>query len=380
MRARRSGWALAVAALVVLAGACATEADDPLAGEPGGAREPGGAAEQAPPEQQPADFEATASYLDKVSDQSTGEAHRIEMSMAIRASAEGERLDIEAPLLTGEEEGGRFEMHMDMGQWIDEMAAGLGEPGAPPGLDLTMDMVGDEQTLYMRAPFFGALLAEAPPGTDLGPMEDLAVISDRWGRIDLTQLGGFSLGQVQGTMGGPAGSDPRVLLELVAGADSVEDVGSEQIDGTVVHGLAARLSMADLLEAQGMNPEDFVNQMAAGMGAAPGAGLDAEAAAERLLAHEVPFEVWVDGSGYVRRVSYEMDMAAMLGSGIDSGIGSGGVEEFVVGTTMDFSDYGDESIAIEFPTDAIDVTEAYREMLRASAAQAAGAAGDPQGS
>lgn len=389
MRARR-GWAWAgvpvLAVSVALTGACATEADEsPLADTE--ASEPGAGPERAETEEataeEPADFEATPRYLDKVSDQSTAEAHRLEMTMSIRAvgSRPGERLDIEAPMVTGEQDGTRFEMRMDMGQWIEEMTAASGEPGPPAGTDLTIDMMGDDQTLYMRAPVFGELLAEAPPGTDLGPMEDLAVLADRWGRIDLTQLGGFSLGQVQGTVGGPTGSDPRVLLDIVAGAEGVEDLGSGEVDGTTVYGLAASLSMADMLEAQGMDPEDFTNQMTAGMGVAPGAGgIDPEAAADRLLAHEVPFEIWVDGAGYVRRITYEMDMVALLGPGIDQGIGAGGLEEFVLGTTMDFSDYGDDSIVIEFPTDAIDVTETYRDLLAANAAAAAAAAGDPEGS
>jgi hypothetical protein len=75
-----------------------------------------------------------------------------------------------------------------------------------------------------------------------------------------------------------------------------------------------------------------------------------------------------------------MDMLDMLGPGVDDQLGAGRPTEFTMGTTMDFSDYGDDSIVIEFPTDAADVTEAYRGMLEANAAQAAAAAGNPLGS
>jgi hypothetical protein len=388
MRARRSSggrWALASALVVAaLANACATRADDdPLAAA-------GTSDTTATTEGQPAsgtgggEVEATARALAQASERSTGEPHRVEMSMSMHAagSGPGEQIDAEAVLMTGEQNGDAYEFHMDMGPWMDEMMSSLPPSERPPvDLDLTMDMAGDAHTLYLRAPMFAEIAAEAPPGTDLGPVEDLVALGDQWGRIDIDALGGLSLSELQGTTGGlGGGSDPRAILDLVAGADDVEDLGADQIDGTPVTGMAARLSLGEMLEAQGVDPEEFSNQFSAGLGVGPGTNVDPDELAQRYLAIEIPFEVWVDDAGYVRRVSYEMDLLEMVGPGLDEGLGAGGPTEFTMGTTMDFSDYGDPSIAIDFPTDAVDVTEAYRAMLDASAAEAAAAAGNPVGS
>jgi hypothetical protein len=387
MRARRgSGGAIAAALIVaVLASACATRADeDPLAAG-GAADETTDTTEATDGDPSGGEVEASARALAQASERSTGEPHRVEMSVSMYAagSGPGEQIDAEAVLMTGEQDGDAFEYHMDMGQWMDEMMSSL-----PPGsgsnpleeLDLTMDMAGDAQTLYLRAPMFAQLTEVAPPGTDVGPIEDLAALGDQWGRIDISQLGGFSISELQGSAGGFGGSDPRAVLDLVAGADDVEDLGADVIDGTPVTGMAARLSLAEMLEAQGLDPEAYSNQIGAGLGVGPGTNVDPDELAERYLAIEIPFEVWLDDAGYVRRASYELDLLDMIGPGVDDQFGAGGPTELTMGTTMDFSDHGDESIAIDLPTDAVDVTEAYREMLEANAAAAAAAAGNPVGS
>jgi hypothetical protein len=406
MRARRSSggatgrshgrWPLAAALVVAaLASACATKADDdPLLGaaadETGEANDApattdGDASGDTGTDTGAGAGEATARALAQASERSTDEAHRVEMSMSIHAagSGPGEQLDAEAPLMTGEQDGDAYEFHMDMGEWMDEMMSSVGpEAGGNPlaGLDMTMDMAGDAHTLYLRAPMFAQLAEQLPSGTDLGSIEDLAALGDQWGRIDIDELGGLSLSEVQGTIGGLGGSDPRAMLDLVAGADDVEELGADQIDGTPVTGMRARLSLGEMLEAQGIDPEEYSNQIGAGLGVGPGTNVDPDELAERFLAIEIPFEAWVDDAGYVRRVSYEIDLLDMLGPGVDDQLGSGGPTEFTMGSTMDFSDYGDDGIAIDVPPDAVDVTEAYGEMLEASAAEAAAAAGNPVGS
>jgi hypothetical protein len=391
MRARRSSggrWALAgvlVVAASASASACATRADeDPLLGaaaadetsDPGGTSETDAASGAG---------QATARALAQASERSTGEAHRLAVSMSMHASGSrpGEQLDIDAPLMTGEEDGSSFEVHMDMGPLFDQMASSMGPEasGSPvDDVDLTMDMAGDEQTLYIRAPMYAQLAEAAPAGTDLGPVEQLAALGDGWGRVDLAELGNFSLSEVQGSLGGPGGSDPRVILDLVAAADDAHEAEAQQIDGTTVPCTGAQLSMGEMLEAQGMDPEEYSNQIAASLGVGPGTNVDPDELAERYLAIEIPFEVCVDDGGYVRRVSYEVDLLEMVGPGMDGGLGAGGPTEFTMGTTIDYSDYGDESISIDFPPDAADVTEAYRNVLEASAAEAAAAAGNPVGS
>ena len=215
------------------------------------------------------------------------------MSMHASGSGPGEQLDAEAPLMTGEQDGDAYEFHMDMGEWMDEMMSSAGpEAGGSPlaGLDLTMDMAGDAHTLYLRAPMFAQLAEEIPSGSELGAIDDLAALGDQWGRIDVDELGGFSLSELQGSTGGFGGSDPRATLEMVAGADDVEDLGADEIDGTAVTGMGARLSLGEMLEAQGLDPEQYSNQFSAGLGVGPGTNLDPDELAERYLAIEIPFE------------------------------------------------------------------------------------------
>ena len=75
----------------------------------------------------------------------------------------------------------------------------------------------------------------------------------------------------------------------------------------------------------------------------------------------VPPEAWVDEQGLVRRVVLTVDMGSVV-EAMDLPAGAGPFE-VSSGTTMDLFDYGDESIEIEIPTDYVDITDPYREML-----------------
>jgi hypothetical protein len=64
---------------------------------------------------------------------------------------------------------------------------------------------------------------------------------------------------------------------------------------------------------------------------------------EVVVGAEIPSEIWVDGDGYVRRLFFEYDMVELL-SGSGSGLDSRGIDEFVAGSTVDYFNYGDETI------------------------------------
>jgi hypothetical protein len=348
MRARRSSggrWALASALVVaVLANACAGEAgDDVVSGS--------------------VDFEATGRFLSAASQRSAGEPFRVEVSMAMDVAGGGEEISLDAPIMTGEQDGRGYEYHMDMEEWLSQVPGGAASLG---GGDLTMDMTGDASALYIRAPIYASLAEQAGPA-GIGPMGELAELGDRWGRVDLEALGDLSVIDLQSTAGAPGGTDPRAMLDAVASADDVEELGTDEIDGTPVNGLGARLSLRELLEAQGVDGERFIDQMSANLGGLNQTGsAGSDAVTETVFQAEVPFEVWVDGDGYVRRVAYDMDALEIL-SGME-GFASGRLDRFVTSQTIDFSDYGADDIEIEHPSDAVDVTDAYRRMLEAGQA------------
>jgi hypothetical protein len=345
------GWRRALAPALVAAAlsACATEADTDGAGDDvvTGA----------------VDFEATGQYLAAASQRSAGEPYRFETSMAMEIAGDGDELSLDAPIMAGEQDGASYEYHMDMEEWVSQVPGSAGALGG----DLSIDMASDGTALYIRAPMYASLAEQAGPA-GIGPIGELAELGDSWGRVDLGALGDLSLADVQSTTGGSAnGSDPRAMLDAVASAEDVERLGTDEIDGTPVNGLGADLSLRDLLEAQGVDAERFVDQMAATVG-----GLNqadpavSDEVFQTVFEAQVAFEVWVDGDGYVRRVSYEMDNLEIF-SGME-GLASGRLDQldrFVTSETLDFTDYGAADISIDLPSDAVDVTDAYRRMLEA---------------
>jgi hypothetical protein len=338
-----------VLVLATLGAACADEADDAggdvVTGE--------------------VDFEPTGRYLAAASERSTSVPFQFEMSMAMHAGGRGDEIDVDAPVMTGAQDGERYDFHMDMGPWIEQTMTETGQSPDLPADELTMDVVGDRETLYVHAPMYAALAESGVPS--MGPVAQLAELGDGWGRVDLTALRDLSVANVQSTAGAPNGSDPRALLQVVAGADDVEELGEDAIDGTQVHGLSADVSLGEMLEAQGVSADRFVDQMSANLGPNLGSAPDGfvEGVMSTIVETDVPLEVWTDGSGYVRRIGYTFDLADMF-SGMREFPRQ--IESFEMGTTMDFSGYGDSVEIDDPPADAVDVTDTYRQILEAGQA------------
>lgn len=276
---------------------------------------------------QPAGFAATKDYLVGLVDDTADEAFRFEMAMDIEGLPSG----MEMPSMTGEQDGELMSMTMDM----SAMAEG---EDLPPGLDeddLVMEMAGDATTMYMRAPFLGALADESEVARQPEWMRQFVEgLAQGWVSIDLSALGDLGRGQAAGAVGG-SGMDPQMMLDLVRAADSVTELGEDVVRGVPVTGLGAEMTLADMIGAQGGDPAAVPRQMADIV---------------------VAMEVWVDSDGLIRRVDlgYELD-GELLGAGAPSSIG--------FGFTLDFFDYGDDSIEVELPADAVDVTDAFRQLL-----------------
>jgi hypothetical protein len=97
---------------------------------------------------------------------------------------------------------------------------------------------------------------------------------------------------------------------------------------------------------------------------------EAEPLMDSLLDAPMALEAWIDDDGYVRRMGYEFDLLSTLAGVVpDQGPDGDAPSGFTYGVTMDFFDYGDESIAIEFPDpdEAVDVTESFLELYAGSA-------------
>jgi hypothetical protein len=329
------------ASLAVVASACAQEAD-------------------------PADFaigdvafEATPGFVAEAAERSTAEPYRLEMELAMDVDLAGQSVDIDAPMMSGEQDGERSHTVMDMGPLMEQMGelapAGEAIPPDASDADLTMEIVSDRQVMYLRVPIF-EMFADVPGAGRA--MRDLASLGDRWGRVDLTELGDvLPLNDVASTVGGQA-ADPRALFDLVAGTDDVDELGDAEVRGVPVHGLAAHVTLRELMEASGQSAEEFSRSL----GSIP-AG--AEAAMDSVLSAQVAVEAWIDDDGYMRRLGYEFDLLAMLAGAIpERDLEGGAPSGFTYRITMDFFDYGDDSIAIEFPDpdEAVDVTDSFLEL------------------
>lgn len=363
MATTRRATALAtVAALALVGAACASEADpDEYADVITDAR---------------ADDRATAGSVDastqalaSAADQSAAEAYRVTVSMQMEVSGAGpdEDVSVDADLLTGEVDGESYETHMDLGAAIADMEASVGGgPGSDEleGKDLTMDMVGDAEVAYIRAPMF-AELGDVEAAEDEGfsvtddpeAFAQLAELGDRWGRIDVAEIEGLAPGDVAGAFTGGETSDPTEMLDALGEGTDAEDLGTDEIDGVEVEGTGFRLSFSDLVGDQAMS------------GSGPGAMDEEDVAgfADALLG-DIPVEAWVDGDGYVRRITYDFDMTPMFEAfgGPDEGGDDEMPDEFTMGVSLDFTDYGDPGIEIEFPDDAdtVDVTDAFASIVQ----------------
>src|SRR5687767_13987391 len=174
-------------------------------------------------------------------------------------------------------------------------------------------------------------------GEEMAPLGELG---DGWGRVDLTAFEDLLPAGSAANLGGQ-GADPSAFLDLLEDVGHVEELGSETQDGVALTGYAADVSLADMMDAQGMAPED--------MGSLFGAG--GEEIGEAVLEVEIPIEVWVDGEGYVRRMVMEIGGPELL-EAVESieDVPAEDTEEVgsvVVETDMRFNDFGyDVTIAV----------------------------------
>lgn len=318
------------------------------------------------------EFAATSEYLAAVAVATDGRSYRLTMDVSMTMSAEGEGFDMSGTLMSGETDGEWTSMTMDMREVMGDMVGDLGGDDAiPEGLldGMVIEMVTDDETLYMRAPYFGALAdmatdAGASP-SDLGPLADLADLGDGWGRIDMSRISTTEVASAAGTQA----SDPRVFLDIVTRGTGVEELGTETIDGVEAHGLAATVTYADMIEAQGMDGDDLRDQMTGGMAPAGSEGV-VEGFVDEMLSLEIPVEVWVDDDDLVRRIGLDLDMTSLV-NGIAAGMGEdAGGASMTMSMTMEFSDYGDDSIEIEVPDDAVDITDMYLDLIESGGLQA----------
>lgn len=113
------------------------------------------------------------------------------------------------------------------------------------------------------------------------PAAQAAQVGGTWMRIDATQFTGD-----QGGLGG--NSDPSAAVDWLRGASGVTEVGQEDVRGDTTTRYEVTLDLQAAAQASG----DPATQ----------------AALESLAATTTQADVWIDGEGRMRRMSYGLDM------------------------------------------------------------------------
>lgn len=185
--------------------------------------------------------------------------------------------------------------------------------GGMVDLDLTMDGAfdgesGRAEVLLDLSQMVGQVpLDQAPPELNLSePMRmviDGSTVYLCWSGI-AAMTGGRPCGSVDAAAAGiPTGGtgDPTAFLRALSGSDQVEEVGREEVDGIDTTHLRGTLTMRQALDA--MDPDDaaMLLQQLDQYGVSPDALLDVA----------IPFEVWIDDDGLVRRMTQTVDLDAM---------------------------------------------------------------------
>jgi hypothetical protein len=340
-KVRRAAGGLTAAALLVVGG-CGQTTDDAASHLETG---------------RPADFAATSRGLVEVVDDTTAQPYRFEMSMDVES--QGRSVE-DVPLFSGEFDGERTRVLLDRGRTAEANDAELGDlpPGVEPD-DLVMEVITGPETMYMRAPFFRAVLAERPVD-GLGPAgyaELVHALADGWVAVDLAALGDVDPQHGTGALAGDQSIDPSAYLGLVRSAGSVEELGSDEIDGVPVTRLLADAALVDLLRLRGIEP--------------PMTTIDAT---EALSEVTLPIEAWVDGRGHIHRVRVVFDMEVVSAALADAGALPDRVADRVAGATLtqtlDLRDHGDETIEVALSGGAVDMTEPFANLCRSEEAAA----------
>ncbi len=288
-----------------------------------------------------------AGFLQQAVEVTSGStSYRYEMSFAMRISDPSMSLDVspDEPLAVGAISGNTSWMLLDMGGMFDAIAESL-PPGQAAemdrmlGDDLTMEIITDGDALmYLRAPMLASLAAQGQmPGAG-----ELGALGDGWGTVDISRSGLLSAEELAELTGAQASASPEAMMELLREAADITEVGRVDVRGVTTTHLRARVSLRAMIEAQGVDLEQF------------GAMLDVDS----VLGVVLPFEVYVDDDDRVRRVELTMDLAS-----IEDVVGETAPQgtEFSYTTSIDMFDFGADITITPPPADQIvgDITDVF---------------------
>jgi hypothetical protein len=317
----------------------------------------------------PEGFAATPTYLRSVAERSAAESYRYEMWMTF-----GDYEPTDDPMFLGAVDGELMWSLNEEHAGLDSMNASLEEAIGPvatiPREEATRfeaEMVNEGDRTHMRLPYLldasdDALYPEARE------LKSLVQETDGWFTIHTSQMLDLSAEEFdQSSFGNPVDQDPGALIDVISEAQDARELGVSEVRGEDVVGIEAEIGFVEMLEADGIEAEDFADaflgSMMAGMAPddVPPSEVDrvTEAVSSVMLELTMPTEVWVDGDGYLRRIAYSMDLEDFVFAVTDR-LGEepppGGAFGLSMRFTMDVFDYGEE-MGITVPEATVDLTE-----------------------
>jgi hypothetical protein len=216
----------------------------------------------------------------------------------------------------------------DMAFTLDMGSLSALAPGAVGDDDMTIEIRNVDGIVYMRVPEF--------MGSALGGGDAEWVAFDTAEALDSTGLSDETLAQLQQQ------ADPSAYLAFLRRAsDDIEEVGSDTIRGDATTHYAGTLDLAATLDELPDEVQDLVDDALPSEGAGSLGSIF-----EQLGLDVVPFEVWIDDEGRMRKMAIVMDLTELFDQlgGDDMPAGFGGEMQM----ELELHDYGVE-VDVEAP-------------------------------
>ncbi len=187
-----------------------------------------------------------------------------------------------------------------------------------------------------------AIVVDGPVAYVWSPLFATALGSE-WARLDLERLLGTS--PASGTWA-LAPTDPAAFLQLLTGLDGpVTEEGTEEIDGQVTTRYRGEVRISKALEQLDPDERADVEGELARLGVDP-------SSLETL--DPVPFVVWIDRDGLIRRIESRFTVPGVAGS---PSAGAGSPEQGQLARfTVDYRDIGAPVEIPQLPAEALDAT------------------------
>jgi hypothetical protein len=245
----------------------------------------------------------------------------------------------------------RYEMVMNMDSSFGSMSVPMS--GAIDGdrMAITIDLsqmsipgIGAAEQAMLDAARIRMIMVPPFMYMDLAGL-DGGMFGGGWIAIDLTQSAGAD--EVLNGLGG-MGSDPFGSMRLLEQADSFTEIGTDTVRGVDTTHYRLIVNPATAWERLDEEGRAALEGSLGEFGAAP-------------PDVDLPYDVWLDGQGRARRLSFAMGadlLDEVTGSRADAAELQA-LGDFSMTMTMEIFDYGDASITIEAPADAVDMTELF---------------------